>query len=131
MGAGRFFLQPHEILDDLERIRAAIDGIAGLDQGRVAAAPVAIVIDQVCGAQDIPPGGKIAMQVADRNDAMQGGCRGRYGEEQYRCQPGKARPKTPQLRPLFWYFRPRRSVVQLPVVVQAMPTTMRALIPSC
>lgn len=31
VGAGRFFLQPHEILDDLERIRAAIDGVAGLD----------------------------------------------------------------------------------------------------
>jgi hypothetical protein len=38
-----------------------------------------MVIDQACGTQDIPPGGKIAMQVADRNDAMQGGGCGRYG----------------------------------------------------
>jgi hypothetical protein len=40
---------------------------------------VAMVIDQACGTQDIPPGGKIAMQVADRNDAMRGGGCGRYG----------------------------------------------------
>ncbi len=108
VGAGRFFLQPHEILDDLERIRAAIDGIAGLDEDRVAAGPVAIVIDQACGAQDIPPGGKIAMEVADRNDAMQGGGCGRYGQGQDRRQPSKARPKTPQMRPPFWYFLRRR-----------------------
>jgi hypothetical protein len=65
---------------------------------------MALIIGQASGTQDIPPGGKIAMEVADRNDAMQGGGCGRYEQGEERRQPCKARPKTPQIHPLFDTF---------------------------
>ena len=65
-------LQAHQILDDLERIRAAVHDVAGLDQDRLAADPAALVIDQPGSARDVAPGREITMQVADGNNSMNG-----------------------------------------------------------
>jgi broad specificity phosphatase PhoE len=65
---------------------------------------MALVIDQAGGTQDIPPRGKIAMKVADRNDAMQRGSCGGYEHGEEHRQPCEARPKTPHVHPLFDTF---------------------------
>jgi len=60
VGAGRFFLQPHEIPDDREQFGPR--STASPVWIRTTSPPVSgIVIDHACGTQDIPPGGKIAM----------------------------------------------------------------------
>jgi hypothetical protein len=95
-------LQPHQVLDDFQRIRATVHRIAGLDQNGIPPDPSAIAVDELGCARNVPPGGKIAMQVANRYDPVQGGWRRnrRRGQDQGRQQASTARPKPPQMRTL-------------------------------
>ena len=98
VGAQRFALQPHEVLDNLERVRAAVDDVAGLHQDSVPADPAAFTVNQSRGASNVSPGSEVAVQVANRNNAMHGGCSCHcgYGQNQDRQKTTKARPKSPQ-----------------------------------
>jgi len=86
MGSVCFALQAHQILDDLEGIRATIHGITGLDQHRLPADPTACVIHQLRGAGDIAPGSEVAVEVAHRDDPVKGRWRSRRRHGQAPCQ---------------------------------------------
>ena len=70
----RFGLELLQVADDLERVRSAVGDVAELDEGRRAGFPVARwILDARCHG-DLGPRLEIAMEVADRDDALR--CRG-------------------------------------------------------
>ena len=62
-------LEAHQVADDLQAVRTAIDNVTDLDEGRLAACPAAVCVNQPRGAGDRPPSGVIPMKIADRDDA--------------------------------------------------------------
>ena len=73
-------LQRHEEVEQHADVRAAIHDVARLHEGRGAAAPVALGVDETCALQDGDEARAGPVHVGDRDDAAVGG-RGR-GEEQ-------------------------------------------------
>src|SRR5215471_18573785 len=73
-GALCFALQPYEVQNDLERVRAEVDDVAGLNQGGVPAGPGAFSVNEFRVTSKVAPSREVAMQVANRNNAMHGGC---------------------------------------------------------
>ena len=72
-GARGLLLQLLEASDDLQGIRATVSDIAELDEGRFSARPAAVRADQAGRPRDRRPGGIIAVQVADGDDAARRG----------------------------------------------------------
>ena len=95
----RFLLKPHEVADDLERIRAAVDDVADLDQRGPAAGPLATRSDHARRSGNVAPRGEVAVQVADGDDA--GGLGWRHRNRRRRCncrsdQQANAPPQPPK-----------------------------------
>jgi hypothetical protein len=56
-------------VEDSERIRATIDDIADLDERRSSPAPMTSGVDQPGGSGNVAPDRKIAVKIADSDDA--------------------------------------------------------------
>ena len=86
-----------EVADDPQRLGPAVGDVAELDEGRLAARPAVGGVDQPGVAGDGEPGGIIAVEVADRDDALRRGLGGKGGgERQGKHERGQIEDKTEQ-----------------------------------
>ena len=70
--AASLALQPHQVLDDPQPVRPAVDHVAGLHEHGLASGPATSAIRQASRLSDGAPGGEVAMQVAHGDDAVNG-----------------------------------------------------------
>ncbi len=110
-GAACLALEPHQVADDLERVGAAVDDVAGLDEHRSAPHPAPASIDQPRRRRDRAPHRIVAVKIADRDDALgrDGGLsergrgqRGRGDEQEQAANPGRASARDhrhPRIKP--------------------------------
>ena len=68
-GAG-LGLEPGDQVEDRALVVAAIEHVAGLDDDERAADPAIVVVDRTGGAQRRTRGGEVAVEIADRDQAL-------------------------------------------------------------
>ncbi len=97
----RFLLKAHQLVDDLERVRLAVDDIADLNEHGPAAGPVPIRILDSSSDREIAPDREVAVKIADCDDPRRLRLRRRSGckRRDRRDERGNCEADFPQQPP--------------------------------